>query len=113
MLSSFPAHPDGAADAPREQPWQRRTQVLCSSCGELCLSRDADWAYIGLQVDMDRHPEYSIFYRGGDHFWAARCLRCQNAELRRQLEEKTDDLTAVLALLNNMGVANPLAQRRT
>ena len=68
---------------------------------------------IGTEVDMDRSREYSIFYRNGDAFWAARCLRCQNAELRRQLEEMTDDLTLVIRLLNQMGVANPLAQRGT
>ena len=68
---------------------------------------------IGTQVDMDGRPEYSIFYRNGDAFWAARCLRCQNAELRRRLEEMTDDLTFAIGLLNQMGVANPLALRGT
>ena len=111
MLSSSPAHPDGAADAPREPPWVRRTQVLCSECGERFLVRDAAWKPIGLQVDMYRHPEYSIFYRNVDYFWAARCLRCENARLRRDIEELQEDLGFALALLRQRGVANPLALR--
>ena len=62
---------------------------------------------------MDRRPEYSIFYRNVDYFWAARCLRCQNARLRREMEEMSEELAFALALLRQRGVANPLALRGT
>ena len=73
--------------------------------------RDAVWKPIGPQVDMYRHPEYSIFYRNVDYFWAARCLRCQNARLRRDIAELQEALGFALALLRQRGVANPLALR--